>query len=332
VPKKLDEDILEMNDISEIQDEADAGQSAEQSADAASSTAEDVSKPVEADTLSIVRDVVGAKDEAAASSATEAAKDGQTTVDPATTKEPDNAEYSDVPFNKHPRFQEVLTKLKTAETDAVRYRNVENFIAEQGLGAEEAADLLRIGGLMKTNPAEAWRLMRPTVEKVLKAAGEILPDDLKQRVQAGQLDQETAAEISRNRATLQSVEARQQFERERVDARDQENRSSQIQGAVSSWEADRKLKDPNFAAKMPALSREVVWLQSQEGKPTDPLAVQQQLQRAYDTVSASFVPVPTPRPKPAIRPVTGGQVASAVRPEPTNTLDIIRNVVAARTA
>lgn len=329
---ELDEDILEMNDVSEIQDEADAAKSAEKSADAASSTAEDVSKPAEVDTLSIVRDVVGAKDEAAASSATEAANDGQAAAAPATTKEPDNAEYSDVPFNKHPRFQEVLTKLKTFETDAVRYRNVENFIAEQGLGAEEAADLLRIGGLMKTNPAEAWRQMRPKVEQVLKAAGEILPDDLKQRVQAGQLDQETAAEISRNRASLQSVEARQQFEREQAQTREQQNRSSQIQGAVSSWEADRKLKDPNFAAKMPALSREVVWLQSQEGKPTDPLGVQQQLQRAYDTVSASFVPAPVPRPKPAIRPVTGGQVASAVRPEPTNTLDIIKNVVSARTA
>lgn len=329
---KLDEDILEMNDVSEIQDEADAGKPAEQSADAASSTAEDVSKPAEVDTLSIVRDVVGVKDEAAASSATEAAKDGQAAAAPATTKEPDNAEYSDVPFNKHPRFQEVLTKLKTFETDAVRYRNVENFIAEQGLGAEEAADLLRIGGLMKTDPAAAWQLMRPTVEKVLKAAGEILPDDLKQRVQAGQLDQETASEISRNRASLQSVEARQQFERERVQARDSENRSSQIQGAVSTWHADRQLKDPNFEAKMPALQREIVWLQSQEGKPTDPLGVQQQLQRAYDTISASFVPAPVVRPKPAIRPVTGGQVASAVRPEPTNTLDIIRNVVSARTA
>lgn len=329
---ELDEDISEMNDLSEITDEADAGKPAEPSATAASSTAEDVSKSDEVDTLSIVRDVVGAKTEAAASSATEAAKDGQAAAEPATTKEPDNSEYSDVPFNKHPRFQEVLTKLKTFETDAVRYRNVENFIAEQGLGAEEAADLLRIGGLMKTNPAEAWRLMRPTVENVLRAAGELLPDDLKQRVQAGQLDQDTAAELSRNRATLQSAEARQQFERERDQTRQRENLGSQIQGAVATWHADRQLKDPNFEAKMPALQREVVWLQSQEGRPADPVKVQQQLQRAYDTVSASFKPAPIPRPKPAIRPVTGGQVASAVRPEPTSTLDIIKNVVSARTA
>lgn len=330
---KIDEDISEMNDISEIQDEADAGKSpVEPSANAASSTAEDVSKPAEVDTLSIVRDVVGVKDEAAASSATEAAKDGQQDADPATTKEPDNTDYSDVPFNKHPRFREVVTKMKAFETDAVRYRNVENFIAEQGLGAEEAADLLRIGGLMKTNPAEAWRQMQPTVENVLRAAGELLPDDLKQRVQAGQLDQDTAAELSRNRASLQSTEARQQFEREREQSRQLENRSSQIQGAVATWHADRTLKDPNFDAKLPALQREIVWLQSQEGKPSDPLHVQQQLQRAYDTVSASFTPAPVARPKPAIRPVTGGQVASAVRPEPTNTLDIIKNVVSERTA
>jgi hypothetical protein len=74
--------------------------------------------------------------------------------------------YSDVPFNKHPRFQELLAPAQQrSRSDAVRYNNVQNFLDTQGLSAEEAADMLVIGGLMKVNPLEAWKRMQPTLKQ-----------------------------------------------------------------------------------------------------------------------------------------------------------------------
>src|ERR1700744_6402032 len=328
MPSELEHDIEDLEDkpstITSVKDEADVSKETEQSAAAASSTAEDVSKPAKPDTLSIVRDVVS-KEGAAASSAKEATDAGAAAVDP--NAQP--SEYSDVPFNKHPRFQEVLGKLKTAETDAVRYRNVENFISEQGLAAEEAADLLRIGGLMKTNPVEAWKLMKPKVQQVLIAAGEILPDDLKKRVQANEMAPEVAMEISGNRGALQSTEVRQQFEQRQSATRQVQELGQAIQTEIGSWEAERCTRDPNFEAKMPALQREIAYIHATEGRARDPRGARAQLEKAYNSVSANTPP--PPRPKPAIRPVTGGQVSANVQAaKPKSTLEIIQSELAKR--
>jgi hypothetical protein len=311
-------------------DEADALTGAEQSADALSSSAEDVSKPVEKDTLSIVRDVVGADKTAEASSA-EAEKDGKLPAEAAPQEEQE--EFSELPFHKHPRFKEVLTKLKTAETDATRYRNVETFIADQGLGAEEAADLLRIGGLMKTNPVEAWKIAKPTIQKLLIAAGEVLPDDLRQRRENGELTNDAALEISRSRAALQAGQIHREFETSRTQTRQTQELGEAILSTVVSWEADRKVRDPHFEAKMPLIQKEVTWLQATKGRPNTPLAVQAQLEEAYKNVSDVYRPTRAVAQKPAVRPIPSGQPAANVQPaKPKTTLDIIKSVVAQRTA
>lgn len=333
MPPEL-ENTEELENTSTVLDGADASQEAEQSASAQSSGAEDVSETVEEGTLSIVRDVVSKTEpelEAAASSANEA--NGHETGAEQSTIEPDNENFSDVPFNKHPRFQQVLGKLKAAETDAQRYRNVETFIGEQGLTGDEAAELLQIGGLIKTNPVEAWKRVLPTIQQLAIAAGEVLPADLRQRVQAGEVSQEVAMDLSRQRAANQSLTARQNWERESSQQRQVVELQQQIGSTVNSWESERRARDPNFEAKLPAIEREVAWLQSKEGKPRSVEGVREQLQRAYTAVSASFA-APTPAAaKPATkRPVTGGQVNGNVRSEPTSTLDIIEQVVAARRA
>lgn len=334
MPTELENQADEATDtlvVEPVLDDAAASQEVDV-AKAESSTAEDASKTAEPDALSIVRDVVGKKsDDPAAASSAEGEESDQKKGS-ATPKEPDNENFSDVPFHKHKRFQELLEAKKSFETDAQRYRNVQTFIDEQGITAEEAADLLVIGGLIKTNPAAAWERMKPVVQKVLAAAGEVLPDELKQMVASGEMTREAALEVSRSRARLQSVEARTQFDQQRAQQRAQVDAVNAIQTTVSSWEADRKLRDPNFDAKMPAIEREVAWLMTKEGRPNSPEGVKAQLQKAYDTVSAAFKPPVAIRQKPAIVPVVGGQKTGNVRPEIETTQDVIKDVLARRRA
>ncbi|MCY0148314.1 hypothetical protein OEG84_11480 [Hoeflea sp. G2-23] len=328
---ELENELEEAVPAASETDEADATP-AEQSADAEPSTAEDVSKPEET-TLSVVRDVVGKReDDAAASSASEE-ETGQAAGEEATQEEPDAEDYSDVPFNKHPRFQALLTERAALKLDADRYKNVETFISENNLNGDEAADILRIGGLMKTDPAKAWAEMKPMVQKVLIAAGEVLPEDLTKRVQDGEMSREAAMEVSRLRAAQQSTQARTQWESQRNEQRQQTDAVTAIQSTVSSWEAERQARDPNFSAKLPALQKEIAWLQVSEGKPKTADAVKAQLQKAYDAVSASYTPpavIPAQRQKPAVRPVVGGQVNGNTRPKIENTHDAINAVIARR--
>lgn len=327
---QLDEELEDVKSsdtsaLDETSTETEAKAEATETADAKSSTA--TGENEDKDLLSVVRDVVD-KSKTAASPASPAEGEEEKSEDDKAAKKPDDENYSDVPFHRHPRFQQLLRKSKALEVDAVRYQNVQKFLDENGLNADEASDLLVIGALMKTNPAEAWKRMKPHVQQVLIAAGEVLPEDLQTRVQQGELSHEAALEVSRHRATAQSVQAAQSFREQQEQRRQQQATVSAVQEAAVSWEEDRRRKDPNFEAKLEPLMKEVAWLQAKEGKPATPEGVKDQLQRAYKAVNVTITPAqptaPAPRPKPAITPIRGGQVAGNTRPSEMTTLDIVR--------
>lgn len=296
-------------------------------ADSSPATGEESS---EAETLSVVRDVVGDEEETPAEEKASPAEgeeaEPEAGDDAPEAKEQDDEDYTDVPFHKHPRFQQLLRKAKTYEEDAKRYQNVQSFIDQHGLQADEAAELLVIGGLMKTNPAEAWRRMKPAVQKVLMAAGEVLPDDLKERVQKGEISPQAALEVSRLRAQQSSTESMRAFEQQRQERMRQQEVQMRLQQTAASWEQDRRAKDPNFDAKYDALLDGVYALQRREGIPTTPEGVRDQLTRAYKAITPPAAAKPRPAPKPTN---ASGQVAGNQRPAEQSTLDIIRAHVGA---
>lgn len=278
--------------------------------------------------LSVVRDVVDKAAKKPEAEKPEPAAEPESSDDGDTAQKAESDEYSDVPFHKHPRFQQLLRKTKAFEEDAGRYRNVQTFLDSNGLGAEEAAEALIVAGLAKTNPAEAWARIKPWVQKIVVAAGEVIPDDLNRMVQAGQMSREAALEVSRSRAQVQSIQTYQTFNEQRAERMRQEAAAQALVDTAASWEADRHAKDPNFGAKIAPLQREIAFLHQTEGRPTTPDGVKDQLKRAYAAVNKSFrPPEPPPAAKPAIKPVTGGQVSGSVQPKPSSTLDIIRSKV-----
>ncbi|MGO3933447.1 hypothetical protein [Rhodopseudomonas pseudopalustris] len=275
--------------------------------------------------LDVVRDVVNDREVSAdAASSAEVNEAGEDTGAPATT-EPDD--YSDVPFNKHPRFQALIAEKNSLREDAVRYRNVQSYLDTNNLSADEAANALAAFARAKVDPAGAFAELKPWLQDLLVAAGEILPDDLRQRVEKGELTHDTAMEISRERAKSKSHESRQSFDQQRQQRDQDAQRVRDLTGAADTWEADRAAKDPNFAAKKPALFRELAFLQMAEGKPRDAAGVKAQLKKAYDAVNSTFVlpaAAQQSQKRPATRPVTGGVKAGTVREAPKSTLDIVR--------
>lgn len=297
---------------------------------ASPSTAEGVAK--EKDVLSVVRDVVDESNKAktAAASPADGADDGASTDGQPPKKELDNENFSDVPFGKHPRFQEVLRQRKEFQVDAVRYRNVQKFLDDSGMTGDEAADGLSIMAQAKTDPAAAWQRMKPFVQRLLVAAGEVVPDELAREVRAGTLTHERAVELSRAKARADALEARGTFETQQRTRTAQADAQAALVRTAEDWVADRRRRDPNFDAKDVPLQKEIAFLQLTEGRPKTPEGVKDQLQRAYKAVGAVAAPVAQPNRRPATRPVTGGQVSGSARPEPKSVLDIVRANRAAR--
>lgn len=275
------------------------------------------------DMLSVVRDVVSTTEEPASPAKEDPEPEPEGEADP----EPkDDTDYTDVPFNKHPRFQQLLRKAKENEADAVRYRNVDTFLKQNHLDAEEAADGLRIMALAKSDPAKALSELKPFVQKLLVAAGEVLPDDLKARVQSGEMPAAAAQEVSRSRAQL---EIQRQAQEQAELRRQQEAAAAQtnaLRDTALSWASDRDAKDPAFQQKYPLLQREIAFLQRAEGLPVTPEGVRDQLNRAYAEVNkqARTVAQPARPARQPIRPVVGGAAPGTHNPEPKSMIEAIR--------
>jgi len=331
MPPEVEHEIEEMPPVTTVSDDAGEPQGSEQPATPASSTGKDVSNRVpDDDPYEIVKDVV-AKRKAAPEASSATVEEPTTQARDRRPKEPDDENFSDVPFNKHPRFQEILRQRNTFKVDAVRYQNVQNFIDSNGLAPEEAAELLTIGGLMKVNPVEAWKRIEPAVRKLLVAAGEVLPDDLRALIQQQKMTPEAALEVSRARAATQSVTVQRSFDQQQAERREQMAQVSLRRDAATAWERDRRARDPNFDAKLEAIGKEVLWLQRQEGIPAAPQGVQDQLRRAYENVNKGFRQAPAATARRSITPVNGFQTGSSdARPAPKNTMEIIQAELAKR--
>lgn len=296
-------------------------------ADAESSPATDEN---DASLLDVVRDVVSEREApAAAASSADGTEAGALDADgkPIPTG-PDNENYLDVPFNKHPRFQALIAQRNDLREDAGRYQNVVNYLSENNLTSDEAANALHTFALAKVDPAKAFAELKPWLQQLLVDAGEVLSDDLKTRVDAGELSNEAAQEISRERAKSKSHESRQGFEAQRQARTAETNLVTELVGTADGWVKERRVKDPNFEAKHVPLQKEIAFLQQQEGKPKDKAGVLAQLNKAYAEVNKSFkAPAAAAAPaarRPAIKPVVGGAVTGAVREKPKTTLEIVR--------
>ena len=320
-------------------DDLDAPNGETQQAEGQAATAD--SPPAPGDNKSvidIVRDVVQpgtqaspadpgkvAEKAAAGSDATEGAEE-----DDSEAKEPE------LPYYKDPRFQKIIRQRASYkdqaaryEQDAGRYRNVQKFLDQNGLSAEEAADSLLLAGMIKRGDAEAaWAKIKPIAESLLRQIGGIMPDDLRQRVEKGELTEAAARELSAARAKAENVERRQQTDNELRTRQAHVEQATAIHGAAIEWAKEREQRDPNFADKVPLLQREVLFLQKTEGFPDTPEGVRQQMSKAYKAVNAKFTSGPSAgngSRKPAVTPVrSGGVAADGAKPRHGSVLEIVR--------
>lgn len=322
MPTEQDEEIKDLDSSTSSTDDTTVEKAVEP-ADSSAATGESDDDGL----LSVARDAIREVKQNQTASPAEGEEDGTSSSEEA-PKEPDDEDFSDVPFNKHPRFKQLIGQLREAKVDAQRYRNVEGFLQRTGLSPEDAAGGLEIMALIKVDPQEAWKRLQPIVKNVLIAAGEVLPDDLQKQVTEGVMSKEAAIEVSRARAAVAAVKTRTDFEAQRQQKEAERTAVNSLVTAASDWEAERRRKDPNFDAKFVALQKEILFLQSTDGKPNTPEGVKAQLNKAYKALNlappAAAPAAQKPPARPAIRPITGGQVAGGQKPEPKSTLDIVR--------
>jgi len=246
---------------------------------------------------------------------------------------------ADVPFHKHPRWQEMLRErdtlkgqVDTFKEKAERFDNIGNFMREQNLTPQEMTQGFQIMALMKNDPLKALELLAPHITNLELAVGRKLPDDLQSDVDAGNLTPERAQELARTRMSADSERARReaaereaQAERERQAADAAQNAAQAMQGAVVKWEEGIKQRDPDYSHKQRFVTDRVRALILEKGQPKSPEDAVKYVEEAYDDVNQTFRKVLPKRD--AVRTVTSDQSSTRATPAPKTMEEAIRGAL-----
>ena len=226
-----------------------------------------------------------------------------------------------LPFHNHPRWKEVNAKLKDAEPAAEQYRKITNFMENNHLSQQEMVDGFKVMAMMKQEPAEAYKALKAYVDKLAPFAGEVLPDELKRRVDDGFDSPETAKQLA-------ALQAKEQFDRERftqVQERQEQQqaveRQNAIVNAVESWEKAEEAKDPDWSAKYEMVNDRVMALLRTE-RPASPSDAIEIARRALSDVNARLRPL-AGRSTP-IKSPTSSLSSASTRPAPRSLDDVVR--------
>ena len=312
-------------------------QSAEQTTETLAVSTEDA-KP--SSLLDLVKDVV-AKSEAEAPSSPEAdesdspeSSDTKTPADQPSSDEPDSKDEvkpeddEKLPFNKHPRFQEVIrqknafkAEAEAFKTDATQFRAISDYMAQTGLSPDEVNQGFEIMAALKNDPLKAREMLLKTIEPLNVLAGETLPDDVSRMVEEGDMTEAAAKElaIARARIAMQENQQREALEHQRQYS--ERSAHQQITSAVETWEQQVAARDPDYEAKKALVFKNIrlAHMERPARNPQEAVAIAEAALAEATAMLSNVMPK-----KVAMKQPVSTQSASHAKPQPKNLDDAVR--------
>lgn len=302
--------------------------------DAGSPPADDVKGEPKTALDAVLQALDKGKGKPAESSAAAGKKEGDDTDgggEDAVLTDADIAEMQNLHFGKHPRFRALLKERKTllkrqeaitqerddalahsqaAASEVQNFRTFKQTCQQQGIGAEDVNAAFTFMTLMRKNPREALRIGRAVIADLEQETGDALPDDLKDRVEKGELDEPSALEISQERAKRRLAEnqTHQAVETVQTTAQQQElarigRAMQEVKAEMASWEDGWKKSDPDFAKKHPLLIMRVKEVATAK-PPTTALEAREMAESALKWVN-DYLRTVQPK-KQTVTPIRGG--------------------------
>lgn len=314
------EDLKESasSDDSQSQDELELSQDQDVLSSSTESETED-------DLLSVVQSAIdnGETAETESQSVEEETEDVQT--DTPLTEESEKEVLDNVPLHLQPRFKEVIAEKNEYKRGHEQYEKIQSSLREMRLSAEETAQGLSIMGLMKSNPQAALEALQPIINNLQQVTGQIIPNDIQQKIEDGYMDEDVGKELARTRADVQiQKNANQQMlnEQEQMKTRSEINSLAQ---SVTNWEKNVRKTDPDFDFKQDEIDDRVSALVRERGRPNNSDDAVALAQEAYDTVNKRYrsrMGVKSP-----IRSLSGGKLGGSPIPEPKSLMEAVQNAL-----
>lgn len=184
----------------------------------------------------------------------------QTTSQQQTTTELDKPEDAKLPFHQHPRFNEVIQEKNRYKQEVeqvkplVEQSNALNtFMRDNHISTQEFQNALQYLAALRTNPAEAFKMLQPTYDQLAMLNGDRLPADLQAKVAATTLSEEDAREIAKARAQQTYT----QWQQQRNQQAGQQSQAELVQQTMGQWTSTKQTQDPDLKQGSP------LWEQTQ---------------------------------------------------------------------
>jgi len=283
----------------------------------------------EADLLSVVQDALPTEEaetpqEETEEEVTEVESEEELEAD----AEDDSEDYSNVPFNKHPRFQKLIAEKNELKelsnkykTDSEQFNKITDFIKLNNLSAKDAVEAFKMMAALRNNPEEGYKMLQGHLERIGNVTGRNLPKDIQEKVDDGFLDEDAAKELSQARASLyRERQLREQSQQKFTNASASAN-ESQMADAVKSWGEKTLANDPDFSLKQEEFNDRISAIVAERGTPKSPEEVVQIADDAYVTINERFKSrQPTKQP---LKSTTKGKLGGVPVAEPTSMRDIV---------
>lgn len=243
------------------------------------------------------------------------------------------------------RIERLLTErnerdaeIATLAPRAQAFDRLHGYMTQANLDESEVNNGFQVMAAMKNDPFKALELLTPYWNALLQATGQVLPADLKEKVDTGVMPEDAARELSRARARGAYTDARTQQDSERAQAQAEATRLQQttvdVQSAVAAWESQWKASDPDYAKKSGRVlekfelrlhkNRGMVDQTARQGGDVKSLVMRLANEARQDAEKEIKALVPQ---RAAITPVKDATSSASSRPKPTSTLEAIRAAV-----
>jgi hypothetical protein len=170
---------------------------------------------------------------------------------------------------------------------------------------------------------------KPYFDIAEQALGLSLPEDLKRRVDDGEMTQEAASELSRTRHVAAGAQAREKQvseqvarDREAATQRDASAATANVSKAVNDWEGQERTRNPDYPRLRPLILDKMVAFAAQHGPPPDPQAAVRLAEWAKGEVLKALPGGPPARATPK-QPTANGSAKAPLRAEPKNVYDAV---------
>lgn len=194
----------------------------------------------------------------------------------------DKANAEDTRFDKHPRFQKLLGENKELKPLADSARAVNGYCEQHGITTQQFNAALEMAAFMNVDPMKAREAMRPYWESLQAYAGETLPKDLQEKVDAGKIEVSDAKEIAKLRQQSTMGERKTQ-------AQTQAQGQAANTQALHSWETTTRAKNPDYDKVFPLVKDAYIARMANVTNP-NPQACVKAAQEALDSVMKSLAP------------------------------------------